>query len=491
MHAAAPTFPPLAYDRMRIPAAAFEILACLAVVAVASLAFVAGWLTVNGAVVLTVLLLTSLIVLSWVNLGHGRHPVFLFLCTLMFFQGGRLLVFCLGGGDLMEVAEPMQVHLYQNLPFSTGPINEGIVLLCLNLTAICIYAPCRWKYIEYPAPATAPVRQYLPYLYLVFFATLPLQLFRNYRYYQWIQDHGGYMSIFQSHAELAASIPLIVRAVPLISLPAFLAIFVFEHRRTAANLTTALYLASASFILVVGSRMAFFRLILALWFATRVKSNRKTRVASLAFLVLACVLIADVIGQLRENPGEPLGYSFLPLQFLAVQGQSLDVTTITVAYREYFQPHIGSYLWNDLKNAFVSIDTAHYSRGRELAFDAPVLLNVELFRAGYGTGGSYIGEEYLMGGLAGVVVLSWLIGLGLQYLCTLSRSVVTLYLVVLTLPEVLFMPRGSILDWASSLLRNAISILILWVGWKFYSLVCSVRNEHASALGGPSGVLET
>ena len=187
--------------------------------------------------------------------------------------------------------------------------------------------------------------------------------------------------------ELAASIPLIVRAVPLISLPAFLAIFVFEHRRTAANLTTALYLASASFILVVGSRVAFFRLILALWFATRVKSNRKTRVASLAFLVLACVLIADVnrasfakilvsrsaILFFRCNSWRSKGSLWMsrPLPWLAAN---------------IFQPHIGSYLWNDLKNAFVAIDTAHYSRGRELAFDAPVLLNVELFRAGYGTG---------------------------------------------------------------------------------------------------------
>jgi len=66
--------PPLDYARLRIPAAAFELLVCLVIVAAASLAFLAGWLTVKGAIVLTVLLLGSLIVLSWIHLGQGRHP---------------------------------------------------------------------------------------------------------------------------------------------------------------------------------------------------------------------------------------------------------------------------------------------------------------------------------------------------------------------------------------------------------------------------------
>jgi hypothetical protein len=179
MSASAPAFPPIAYDRLRIPAAAFEVLAYLTVVAVASLAFVAGWLSVNAAVVLTVLVLTSLIILFGVHLGHGRHPAFLFLCTLMFFQGGRLLVFCLTGNALPEIVQPMQVRLYQLSPFSTGRLSEGILLLCLNFTAIFIYAPCRWKYVAIPAPDPAPARRYLQYLYLVFFATLPLQVFRN------------------------------------------------------------------------------------------------------------------------------------------------------------------------------------------------------------------------------------------------------------------------------------------------------------------------
>jgi hypothetical protein len=53
--------------------AAFEVLAYLVIVAAGSLVFLAGWLTVNGAVVLTVPLLGSLIVLSWIHLGPASQ----------------------------------------------------------------------------------------------------------------------------------------------------------------------------------------------------------------------------------------------------------------------------------------------------------------------------------------------------------------------------------------------------------------------------------
>src|SRR3974390_3316921 len=115
MSAAAPAFSVVPFDRRPIPAAVFEVLAYSAFIAAASLAFLAGWLTVDGAVVLTVLLLASLIVLSWFHLGQGRHPVFLFLCTLMLFQGGRLLPYCIGG-----IRRPLQVQLMQSSPLSIG-----------------------------------------------------------------------------------------------------------------------------------------------------------------------------------------------------------------------------------------------------------------------------------------------------------------------------------------------------------------------------------
>ena len=59
----------------------------------------------------------------------------------------------------------------------------------------------------------------------------PIQLFKNYRYYEYVQQHGGYLSFFVNHGDVASSVPLLVRAIVLISFPAFVAIFVFERRK--------------------------------------------------------------------------------------------------------------------------------------------------------------------------------------------------------------------------------------------------------------------
>lgn len=78
MSSTAQSHPPLTYGSLRMPTAAFEVLGDLSVVAVRCyLCFLAGWLMVNRAVVLTVVLLTALVVLSWIHLGQGRQPCFL------------------------------------------------------------------------------------------------------------------------------------------------------------------------------------------------------------------------------------------------------------------------------------------------------------------------------------------------------------------------------------------------------------------------------
>jgi len=477
MTAAAPAWPVAGFGSLRIPAAVFEVLGYLAVVAAGSLAFLAGWLTVNGAVVLTVVLLSSLIVMSWVHLGQGRHPAFLFLATLMFFQGGRLLAYCLGG-----VAQPLQVQLMQSEPFNIGRTNEGIVLLCLALSAVCIYVPCRWNYSGFPPLSTEGVRQYLPYLYLLFFASMPVQLFKNYRYFEWAQEHGGYLSIYLSHESLASSVPFLVRIVPLISFPVFVAIFVFEHRKKLAYLTALFYFGAASLILLMGARGAVFSLILALWYVARLKSTTRTRLVALVTFVVVLVLVADVIRNLREKPDDASSYSFLPLEFLEVQGVSIDVTSTVVAYRDYFAPYAWSYPLNELHNAFVASDTRNYGRGKQLPHDASVLLNVVAYRNGAGAGGSYIGEAYAIGGVAGVVFISLLVGGGLRLLQFASRSAPGLFLVAMTLPDVLLMPRGQLLDWLSVLVRNGISIILLVTGWWVFRVLTSIRRPDTAVV---------
>jgi len=455
-------------------AAALEVLGYVGVVGIGTLCFLFGWLTPNGAAVLTVLLLTALIVLAWKRFDEGRHPCFVLLCTLMFFQGGGLLAYCLGAGN-----DPLQVQIMTPNPFYLARDETGLALLLLPIAAICVYAPCRWNYQRVPPPSSVKVTRYLPYLYLVFFATLPVQLFKNYRYYQFVQEHGGYTFIYVNHAALAASVPFLVRIVPLVTFPAFVAIFAFEHRKKYLVLTTVLYFFSASFILLLGSRVATFSLILALWCVARMKSTKKVRVLRVLGLALVLLMVGDAVNKLRG--GEDVGTTFAPVTVLAGQGISFNVTEMAVKYRHLFSPYGTSYLLRELTDAFISNDASNYYRGRALAFDISVLLNPQLFALGFGTGSSWIAEAYVVGGATGVIIASLSIGFVLRLARYLSRSALWLFVVAMVLPDLLVMPRSGLLDWVSALLRSAVAVALLAIGWQFYRLLLSIRRAPTSA----------
>ena len=457
-----------------IPVAAFEVLGYLGVVGIGTLCFLLGWLQPNGGAILTVLLLAMLIVLAWKRFNQGRHPCFLFLCTLMFFQGGRLLTYCFGAQD-----SPLRVRVLTYYPFDISRDEAGIVLLCLALSAVCIYAPCRWNYRRIQPPADAPVRRYLPYLYLLFYTTLPIQFFKNYRYYEYVQQHGGYVYFFINHADIAGSVPLFVRAIVLINLPTFVAIFVFERRKKYLYLATALYFAAASLVLLLGLRGGIFALVLTLWYVAAVKSTKRRRILVLAVLASMLVLVGAVVQSLREDSGSLSDFAFGPMEFVTQQGNSLDVTEVAVKYRHVFAPYAASYLWRELQNAFVASDVRNYLRGRALSSDVSVFLNAPQFGQGHGSGASYLAEAYVIGGLAGVVLISLMIGGLLHLLYCFSRHPLFLFIVAMILPDVLSMPRQQLLDWVSVLLRSAVSVMFLLAGWQLYKLLFSIRETPA------------
>lgn len=462
-----PAFRPMS---LPMPTAAFEVLSYLGAVGIGTLCYLTGWLQPKGGAVVTALLLTSLIALAYWRFDHGRHPCFLFLGTLTFFQGGKLLAYCLGAED-----DPLRVSNMTPFPFDISRDEAGIVLLCLVLSAICIYAPCRWNYRQLLPPTDAGVKGYLPYLYLVFFLTLPIQLYKNYSYYAYAQAHGGYTFLFVNHSALAASVPFFARAIQLITFPVFIAIFVFERRKRFLILVTTLYFCTAAIILLLGSRAGAFSLALALWYVARVKSAKQGHILRLGVFALVLMMVGYAVQQMREDSSDQTVTTFSPVKVLDVQGVSLDVTAVSVKYREVFRPYLGSYFLQELQDAFVASDASNYYRGRALGFDVSVLLNPVLFSWGYGTASSYLAEAYVAGGLLGVVVISLLIGVGLNLLHGKSRNAFSLFVVAMILPDVVVMPRNGLLDWMTALLRSIIAIGVLAIGWKLYELFTPSR----------------
>lgn len=83
------------------------------------------------------------------------------------------------------------------------------------------------------------------------------------------------MSIYVNHAGRAGSVPFLVRVIPLISLPVFVLIFVFEQGKWLAYSVGAPYFGASSFILLFGARGTIFRLAVARWYVARIKSRRR------------------------------------------------------------------------------------------------------------------------------------------------------------------------------------------------------------------------
>ena len=308
------------------------MLGSLSLIAGAALLFVLGRLTTNLAAVLTLLLLVSVTGLAWKRFDGGRHPCFFFLSLLTLFQAGRLLAYCLGGDE-----EIFRVTLMTSYQFGVPRDVAGTVLLALALSALCVYAPCRWNYRPLPRFSAGSYGHLLPYFHALFVLSLPVQLYKNYCYYVYARDHGGYLVFFIDHGGLAASIPLAARAISLISLPALAGITILEQQKTPLRISATVYFMAAAPVLLMGSRGAIFSLILALWYLAKVKSAKRARLYAVGLVAGALVAVGALIGSFRIENVEARSFAG-PAQFISDRGMSINVTEVAVLYRQHFAP---------------------------------------------------------------------------------------------------------------------------------------------------------
>jgi hypothetical protein len=190
---------------------------------------------------------------------------------------------------------------------------------------------------------------------------------------------------------------------------------------------------------------------------------------------MALLMVAYVIQVMRQDE-QGASYKFSAVRLIVSQGASLNVTEVGFKYRDLFSPYFGSYLLAGLQDAFVASDAANYHRGRSLAIDVSVFLNAARYEYGYGTAGSYLPEAYVGGGMIAVVLVSIALGLGLHAFYRFSGNALLLFVFAMSIPDIVSMPKGGLLDWASIFLRNCVSFAMLWFGWKVYSLLLSIRQ---------------
>ena len=415
---------------------------------VATVLVLSGVVSLYGCLWIGLILYAGLLGLAWRTFDGGRHPCFLFLAMLLLFQMGRLVGYALGA-----TADPFNVVVQSPIPVTVSPAASEITILLVLVSATILCTVCAWNA---PRITLDPgwEQSWLPACYVLLVLSFPFVLYKNYMYFQFIRSHGGYLAIFTDSDAVAKSAGTLVRVMSLMAANAFLLVYLIERRAGRLAFVTSAYLSTSVLELLIGLRGKVFLFLLTLWFLHNLKTGKRFRLGALATVVLAGSFAAVAVSGFREMHSTAVTG---PVAFVAGQGISMGVTQIAVQYRPLFEPHVKTYLANELLQAFYP--GSHFGQGQLFDNDISVFLNVDAYRAGFGAGSSYLAEAWIAGGLLAVLIVSILIALALRLLHRLGGNFLGAVLVAIVLPSLIYLPRAQLLSPIANTLKTGLIFL--------------------------------
>lgn len=404
-----------------------------------------GGVSLYGCLWIGLILYAGLLALAWRTFDGGRHPCFLFLGMLLLFQMGRLVGYAFGA-----TRDPFNVVVQSPIPVTVSPAASEITILLVLVSATILYAVCAWNA---PRIALDPgwEQPWLPACYVLLALSFPFVLYKNYEYFQFIRSHGGYLAVFTDSDAVAKSAGTLVRVMSLVAANAFLLVYLIERRSGRLAVVTTIFLSTSVLELLIGLRGKVFLFLLTLWFLHNLKTGKRFRLTALATVVLAGSFAAVAVSGFREMHSTAVTG---PAAFVAGQGISMGVTQIAVQYRPLFEPHAKTYLANELLQVFYP--GSHFGQGQLFDNDISVFLNVDAYRAGFGTGSSYLAEAWIAGGLLAVLIASILIALALRVLHRLGANFLGAVAVAIVLPSLIYLPRAQLLSPIANALKTGL-----------------------------------
>jgi hypothetical protein len=439
---------------------------------IATVLVLAGALSLNACLWISLALFALLLTLAWRRFGGGRHPCFLFLGTLLLFQMGRLVGYAFGA-----TRDPFDVVVQTVLPMQVSTAASELTLLIVLASATCVYTVCAWNARSVTLPGGEGA-QWLAASYVLLVLSFPFVLYKNYEYFEFIRSHGGYLAIFTDSEEVAASAGALVRVMSLIAANAFLLAYVLERNTKRLAWVTAVFLSTSMMELAIGLRGKVFLFLITLWFLHNLKTGRRFRAGTLAMVGVVASFAAVAISGFREMRATAMTG---PASFVAGQGISMGVTQVAIEFRPLFAPHAASYLEHEILEAFYP--GSHFEEGEIFDNDVSIFLNSAAFREGFGAGGSYLAEAWIAGRMLGVLCASVLIGLVLRGLNALGSHWVGAVAVAALLPAVIYLPRAGMLSPLATAVKSGIVfaaiVPCLW-GARWLLEVISEREPDAA-----------
>lgn len=412
----------------------------------------------------TALNLSFVALFAWFYTEKGQSFLFLFIVTFILFLGGRFITPFLG---------------YDYQPEYVGFGEGTFVGVDTHRTFAYLLNACVVAFVLAIVKKSTPVRP-LPIitqksnaglkrlLAVAFFVFLPFYLYKNYTYFNYIMENGGYVAIYLSRDHIE-TVGVLSRAGALICFASILArVFFADNRKEFMG--WALILVSIFWIeLAIGLRGKFFVTVLSIFFLYLVRFERSLPIVALLLLFLSVAGISVVVEVFRENKEQSSLVGTLLVGFLHQQSVSSDVVKGVIALGDKLPGSGFDYLIRQLMIPF--IHPTEVSSGWVLSDDYSQLVMPNAYRNGFGTGSSYLAELYLVGGLP----IVFLVNFGLALFLKTVRPSVSLrgYILFIALIGLMYFPRTTLQDPVHMILRYVIIITPIF----FFTKLLIRRSE--------------
>lgn len=384
---------------------------------------------------------------NWHAHHGGRNPSFIFLALGCIFLGGRAFPVLFGGDSQIARIE------FENV----FDINADTVIAFVPLVLASFFFVHIGSLLpRVPRPklrvSTVDARIYLG----IFIALLPVYLYKNVYYFNYMMAHGGYLAIYQGTEHLEG-IGTLVRLGALLCLAAFTLYFFHEADQKKSRRALIFFVVVFASELLVGLRGKFFVVSLVFFLFYKLRFGGKFSARGLLTLLVTVIIISAVVAVLREQMGAG-SLLYLLVMFLTQQGVTAGVNLVVMENLPHFLPNAGSYFWHQFAAPFYT--QLEVPEGWFLANDISMLIMPNAYLLGFGTASSYLAELLLLGGWVGVSVGSLAIGWLLSTLRRFNQGVIGA-LMFWVVCGIVYYPRTMLHDPVHNLMRYGGPILLI------------------------------
>ncbi len=397
-----------------------------------------------------ILCIGSLLILgaNWHSHDGGRSASFIFMILGVTFLAGRAFPVLFGDESqlaLIGYGTPYEV--------SSDKVTHYVTLVLSSLLFVHIGSLLTKKVAFAPFDTQLEATIYK----VMFFCFLPLLLYKNIYYFNYISNNGGYLAIYQGTEHLEG-VGVLARMGALMCLATFTLYFFHETDKKKSRNALIFFIIVFSSELLVGLRGKFFVTALVFFLFYKLRFGGRFTVRGLAILMFVIIALAITIEVTREQKEQTMVTGGLLAGFLAQQGVSAGVSLIVLDNPVYFDQYSWSYFLRQFTVPFQV--QAEVPQGWFLANDVSVMVMPAAFARGFGTGSSYLAELIILGGWAGVCLGSLIIGWVLTKAQRFTSGVPAA-LMFWVICGIVYYPRTMLHDPVHNMMRYFLPIILL------------------------------